>query len=119
MNLFEQWKKDMNLLYFEYNLYIEPKFKILKVEKFTNHKVNSSCFWCNEKNGIMYNWINIDIYSKAVNYKNNPIRHSDKIILEAFKFHKDEWIKNIRKEKKKHRKKKTKWENSKIKHKKV
>ena len=99
MSLFEQWKKDMNLLYFEYNIYLEPKFKILKVKKFNNHKVNSYGSWATEKNGIMYNWINIKIYSNAVDYKNNPIRRSDKIILEAFKFHKDEWIKSIRKEK--------------------
>ena len=97
MTLFEQWKEDMNLLYFEYNLYIEPKFKIIKVKKFNNHHVNSFGIWGNEKNGIMRLWINLKIYSNSVDYNNKSIKDEDERIFTAFKFHKQEWIKNTRK----------------------
>jgi len=100
MNLFEEWKKDMKFVYIKYNFYIEPKFKILDVRKIKNHQVNSFGFWGTEHNGIMNLWINIEIYSNAVDYKGEHINwEDDRTLLDAFNFDKQRWINEIRKRK--------------------
>lgn len=52
--------------YTEYNLYIEPKFEIIKYVEITKNQFpgcNSSGCWGIEDNGIMKQWFDLKMYS--------------------------------------------------------
>jgi len=99
MSLFEEWKKDMKFIYIAINFYIEPRFKVTEVSKVYEHELNSHGVWGVEENGVMHLWINLEIYSTAVDFNNRPITYDDKNILAAFNYDKQRWIISKRKEK--------------------
>ena len=103
---FDEWKKDNKFIYYTFSTDKEPKWQILKFKKFKSLNLNGyiffgviardlGCFYCREKNGIMHTWINLDAFYSSVNYDIDE----DYIIKDAFKFNRNEWIKNKRNQK--------------------
>lgn len=93
MTEFEEWKKDLKFVYFSYNLFVSPSWDILDVKQVEESEVSyhtNDGFYSIEVKGIMHCWINFKICKHFYGYQ---------ILDDVFKFNRNEWQNNKRKEK--------------------
>ena len=113
MSLFEEWKQDVKYIYFEYNYYIEPRWKIIDfkiIKKSDLPYCSSDGFYARESQGIMFNYYDLNLFYSKYNQlkfesnlqwqiKSHPYDHYDSIIKDVFEYNKQEYIKKLRKRK--------------------
>ena len=101
--LFYNWIKDIKCVYIEQNLYVEPKFKIIKCEKIEKEDFphcNSTGWWGHERHGVHRLWIDFTIFNINKHMGGFPKEtRVENVIRDAFLLVKSDWVLRNRKEK--------------------
>ena len=107
--LLQQWMNDVKYVYIEQNIYVEPKFEIIKcikIEKKDFPHCNSIGWWGNEKDGIHRLWCDFTIYNIDTDEEElNGVKVFPKqtrlvnVIKSAFLLVKADWLLKNRREK--------------------